>query len=51
MLSCAQKLQLEQELDELSYMCGVCSQDMLDVENTVFSLVFVIDKLTCKQQQ
>lgn len=47
-LSRAHKLQLERELEQLFYTWGVCFQDMLDIDDTVFSLVFVNDKLTCE---
>ena len=47
-LSRADKLQLERELEQLSYNCGACFQDIFDIEDTVFSLVIVNDKLTCE---
>lgn len=43
----AQNLQIERELDDLSYTCGGCFQDMSEIEDSVFKLVFVNDKLTC----
>ena len=47
-MSRADKLQLERELEQLSYTCGACFQDISDIEDTVFSLVFVNYKLTCE---
>jgi len=47
-LKAQQKLQLERELEMISYSCGCCFQDMEDrEEGSIFDLVFVNDKLTC----
>lgn len=46
-LSRVQNLQIERELDHLSYTCGGCFQDMSEIEDSVFSLFFVNDKLSC----
>lgn len=41
------KRELERELDNISFSCGSCFQDIEDYEGGIFERVFVNDKLTC----
>jgi hypothetical protein len=40
-------LQLERELDNISYSCGSCFQEIEDYQGGIFEHVYVNDKLTC----
>ena len=40
-------LELECQLDNISYSCGSCFQDIEDYQGGIFEHVYVNDKLTC----
>ena len=42
-----QRVELEQNLDVLSYSCGASFSDIQDKEDSIFEVVFINNKLTC----